>query len=162
MGLNASVRTGKCVGPISLPAQQVAGGESDIPVGTDCWVTGWGVVNTTTFEAAEVLQEGQVQIQDPNTTCGVQFENFSDKRMLCAGGHTKTGQFIDSCFGDSGGPLVCNRGGKWKQYGVVAFGGEDCVGYAAYTRVASFHDWIHETIYGGPVSGKSASSSVKY
>jgi len=61
--------------------------------------------------------------------------------MICAGDGGK-----GNCKGDSGGPLVCKQGGRWWQYGVVAWGygcgQKDKPGM--YTDVVKALKWITE------------------
>lgn len=74
--------------------------------------------------------------------------NITD-RQICAGG--RGGK--DSCAGDSGGPLqtveYLNEDVRFIQHGVVSYGFSHC-GFerfpAIYTRVASYMDWILDTI----------------
>lgn len=64
--------------------------------------------------------------------------------QLCAGGVYAE----DTCDGDSGGPLMRSLNNYWLVEGIVSFGrGCGLEGWPAiYTRVASFDDWIRETI----------------
>lgn len=71
-----------------------------------------------------------------------------DTTEVCAG---VPGKISDSCYGDSGGPLVVKdeeTDGKYVQIGVVSWGYQ-CgnPGFPGiYARVASFHNWIAETM----------------
>jgi secreted trypsin-like serine protease len=92
-------------------------------------------------EADKVGDELAQQIGDPLTG-----------NMICAG--VKAGG-RDSCYGDSGGPLIAMVEGKPVQLGIVSWGegpadaeikcGHADV-YGVYSRVASFKDWIAETM----------------
>jgi len=92
-------------------------------------------------EAEKVGDELAQQIGDPLTG-----------NMICAG--VKAGG-RDSCYGDSGGPLIAMVEGKPVQLGIVSWGegpadaeikcGHADV-YGVYSRVASFKDWIAETM----------------
>lgn len=64
--------------------------------------------------------------------------------QLCAGSLFA----VDTCDGDSGGPLMTVKGNYWTVEGVVSFGrGCGLEGWPAiYTRVASFEEWILQTI----------------
>jgi len=92
-------------------------------------------------EAEKVGNELAQQIGDPLTG-----------NMICAG--IKEGG-RDSCYGDSGGPLIAMVDGKAVQLGIVSWGegpadaeikcGHADV-YGVYSRVASFKDWIADTM----------------
>jgi len=122
--------------PACLPSQG-----SEIPVGTECWITGWG---ETQSDPAEVMQAAQVPIVN-NNDC----QNWSGLRiidtMVCAG-YQEGG--IDSCQGDSGGPLVCQSGASFVLQGVTSHG----IGCAepnrpgVYTRMSEFVTWTEETM----------------
>lgn len=64
--------------------------------------------------------------------------------QLCAGGVFD----VDTCDGDSGGPLMRLLNNYWLVEGIVSFGrGCGLENWPAiYTRVASFEDWIRDTI----------------
>lgn len=69
-----------------------------------------------------------------------------DDTEICAG---IPGKVRDSCYGDSGGPLIVrDETGEAIQIGVVSWGYQ-CghPGFpGVYARIASFHDWLRETI----------------
>merc|ERR1712136_524862 len=120
--------------PACLPTQGV-----DIPVGTNCWITGWG---DTKAADTDVMQQASVPIVD-NADC----QSWSGLRildnMVCAG--YKEGG-IDSCQGDSGGPLVCTAGNSFVLQGVTSHG----IGCAepnkpgVYTRMSEFVSWTEQ------------------
>jgi len=126
--------------PVCLPTQA-----SQVPVGTTCWITGWG---ETQAVQTQIMQEATVPIID-NADCqswsGLRIEDS----MVCAG--YKEGG-IDSCQGDSGGPLVCESGSSFILQGVTSHG----IGCAepdrpgVYTRMSEFVTWTEETINSTP------------
>uniref|UniRef100_A0A8D2DYN2 Peptidase S1 domain-containing protein n=1 Tax=Sciurus vulgaris TaxID=55149 RepID=A0A8D2DYN2_SCIVU len=118
----------------------------DITPRDQCWVTGWGYVNS--LPPPYRLQQVNVQVVE-NTVCEQQYHNATrhhhqEQRiiledMLCAGSEGR-----DSCFGDSGGPLVCKVTGSWTLVGVVSWG-YGCALHdfpGVYARVQSFVPWI--------------------
>lgn len=92
-------------------------------------------------QAEKIGDELAQQIGDPLTG-----------NMICAG---LKGGGRDSCYGDSGGPLIAMVDGKPVQLGIVSWGegpaeaeikcGHADV-YGVYSRVASFKDWIADTM----------------
>ena len=90
-----------------------------------------------------VVEEGMVELMEKVAAGG----NVADTE-ICA---IRPGTRKDSCQGDSGGPLVAfsEDGSRLIQVGVVSWG-RGCGGPlpGVYTRVASFSDWIHETVQG--------------
>ncbi len=100
--------------------------------------TQYGIAATAVDKVGNDLAE---QIGDPLTGT-----------MICAG--IKAGG-RDSCYGDSGGPLLAMKDNKFVQLGIVSWGeGPDDVEikcgnadvYGVYSRVASFKDWIADTM----------------
>uniref|UniRef100_A0A8D2DV75 Peptidase S1 domain-containing protein n=1 Tax=Sciurus vulgaris TaxID=55149 RepID=A0A8D2DV75_SCIVU len=121
----------------------------DITPRDQCWVTGWGYVNS--LPPPYRLQQVNVQVVE-NTVCEQQYHNATrhhhqEQRiiledMLCAGSEGR-----DSCFGDSGGPLVCKVTGSWTLVGVVSWG-YGCALHdfpGVYARVQSFVPWIQSS-----------------
>jgi secreted trypsin-like serine protease len=98
----------------------------------------YGIPATEAEKVGDVLAQ---QIGDPLSP-----------NMICAG--IKEGG-RDSCYGDSGGPLIAMVEGKAVQLGIVSWGegpadaeikcGHADV-YGVYSRVASFKDWIADTM----------------
>ncbi|XP_072273022.1 serine protease 27-like [Pyxicephalus adspersus] len=131
--------------PVCLPTANV-----DFPMGLQCWVTGWGSINSgVDLPSPQTLQEAQVPLIDTETcnylyhiNSGVSSSEpiiLSD--MICAG-YESGG--IDSCQGDSGGPLVCSHDGQWFLAGLVSWG-EGCGEVnrpGVYTRLTAYQDWI--------------------
>ncbi|KAG7492140.1 hypothetical protein MATL_G00011380 [Megalops atlanticus] len=74
---------------------------SNIGVGTQCWVTGWG---RGRGGVEEILQELQTTVVE----CG----NISSTDNICTGA-------VEIEQGDAGGPLVCKNGISWFQAGVI-------------------------------------------
>ncbi|XP_053659932.1 trypsin delta-like [Anopheles marshallii] len=94
---------------------------SDIPVGTTCFVVGWGLTNINGVAPASDLRYANMNIVS-QASCAAAWTPFPAQRvtsnMLCA----KYGNGVDICKGDSGGGLVC--GGRLS--GIVSFTNPNC------------------------------------
>jgi hypothetical protein len=144
--------------------------ESDGPVGTECFITGWGNTSprssfkefmelidqaeagklskeetASLTKASNVLNQVNVNINDQNQ-CNTAYGGVIEPNMICASapGH-------DTCQGDSGGPLVCPKANG--QPGFVLTGvtswGRGCAqpGYPGiYARISHVLPWISETL----------------
>ena len=91
---------------------------------------------------ASVLQQVELTMRDDDSElCSPRL--FRDGE-ICAGGTSGK----DICDSDSGGPLIVKDRGRYYQIGIVSSSGRDCdgSGAASFTRVASFHVWIRDTI----------------
>ncbi|KAM8903303.1 LOW QUALITY PROTEIN: transmembrane protease serine 5 [Spinachia spinachia] len=127
--------------PVCLPQYNY-----DLPVGTQCWISGWGYTQPDGVHSPDTLKEAPVPIistKKCNSSC--MYNGEITPRMLCAG---YTEGKVDACQGDSGGPLVCQDDNVWRLVGVVSWG----TGCAepnhpgVYTKVAEFLGWIYDTI----------------
>ncbi|KAH0552162.1 phenoloxidase-activating factor 2-like isoform X1 [Cotesia glomerata] len=122
------------------------------PVGTQCWVTGWGKnAFGPTGSYQSILREVQVPIID-QSVCENQLRNtrlgglFYLNRMsfMCAGGEPGK----DACTGDGGAPLVClSSTQQWSVIGLVSWG----IGCAqnipgVYVNVVNYLPWIYQNI----------------
>lgn len=128
----------KYVQPACLPSR-------DAPVGTSCYITGWGKTRHP-GSMTSVLQQAQLSVVS-NSVC----ERYNKKEipipitsaMVCAGDAGLTQK--SGCHGDSGGPFVCNIGGRWEIHGAVSHGSRECKSTSTYTvfaRVNYFKSWI--------------------
>ncbi|KAM4544130.1 suppressor of tumorigenicity 14 protein homolog [Fundulus diaphanus] len=133
--LSAPVFFNDLVQPVCVPASS-----HTFTTGTNCFVTGWGVLMED-GELASRLQEASVKIIN-RKVCNKLYDDAVTPRMLCAG-NLKGG--VDACQGDSGGPLVClERERRWFLAGIVSWG-EGCARQnrpGVYTQVVKFTDWI--------------------
>lgn len=117
---------------------------------TSLRITGWG--KTETGSVSDVLLQANLNVIN-NNECERLYQTFSRVSIidthLCAKGKNS-----DSCSGDSGGPAIVPAntpyGSRFVQYGVVSFGVSVCTGLSnlpgIYTRVASYMDWILNSI----------------
>ena len=123
--------------PVCLPT-------SDPPVGTECWITGWGALYED-GHSPEILQQAKVPLVSWKS-CSYVYGSLTSS-MRCAGYHTGK---IDSCQGDSGGPLVCNVNGRWHLLGAVSWGiGCAKVGYyGVYADIVHLKSWIASVVQG--------------
>ncbi|GFV47379.1 plasma kallikrein [Trichonephila clavipes] len=138
--LNAPVTVTDYISHICLPPAN-----HTIPVGTMCYVTGWGETYGTGFE----LELKQAAVPIVSLEQCRKWHKFYDvaPTMVCAG-HADGGH--DSCQGDSGGPLVYSNDNKqWHLAGIVSTGGSICADKeqpGIYTLVPYYVDWIESTI----------------
>ncbi|XP_043961464.1 suppressor of tumorigenicity 14 protein [Gambusia affinis] len=139
--LSAPVFFNDLVQPVCVPAAS-----HTFTTGTNCFVTGWGVLMED-GELASRLQEASVKIIN-RKVCNKLYDDAVTPRMLCAG-NLQGG--VDACQGDSGGPLVClERGRRWFLAGIVSWG-EGCARQnrpGVYTQVVKFTDWIRQQTKG--------------
>ncbi|XP_064164924.1 granzyme K-like [Anguilla rostrata] len=115
----------------------------DVPVGTSCQVTGWGVTKEKVRVASNTLQGVEVKIEGRDLcSCYYNSNPVITQDMLCAGNKKAK---ADACWGDSGGPLLCKK----MLVGVVS-GGHGCGDPkkpGVYTRLSERHlSWIKKII----------------
>jgi len=132
----------KYVGTICLP-----GYKEEVPVGTECTITGWGKTQGHGY-AHPLLQQAVLPIVK-NSCCHTLNKQGTGlsvtSNMVCAGfgPSSPTG----GCHGDSGGPLVCPIGGRWVLHGAVSWGSGKCETYEAYTvfaRISELRPWMDQ------------------
>ncbi|KAG8433550.1 hypothetical protein GDO86_017739 [Hymenochirus boettgeri] len=136
------------------------------PTGTECWVTGWGFINSDVkipypgtlqkVMAPIISRDSCEQMYHSNSLISAS-ETMIQNDQICAG--YQTGQ-KDACQGDSGGPLVCKSKGVWYQVGVVSWG-EGCAEAnrpGVYTLVSAYQSWVSS--YSPMRSTPDSSSSV--
>lgn len=137
------VRFNKYVQPACLPT-------GDAPVGSTCYITGWGKTRHP-GSMTSLLQQGGLKVVD-RRTCESHNRRGGipipvTQAMVCAGsgGSSRT----SGCHGDSGGPFVCNNGGKWTLQGAVSYGSGECKSTQSYTVFANayhFKSWIEQNM----------------
>ncbi|VEN56987.1 unnamed protein product [Callosobruchus maculatus] len=140
--LRDPVRFTTYIRPICLPQP----GER-ASVGQKVTVAGWGRTERRTNSPVKL--KVQIPIADSDVCRNVfSRAGFRLRRsQICAGGERGK----DSCTGDSGGPLMKTRASdssQWYIEGIVSYGAQcGTEGWpAVYTNVASFLDWIYETV----------------
>ncbi|KAK3728881.1 hypothetical protein QZH41_019791 [Actinostola sp. cb2023] len=115
-----------------------------IPVGTKCYVSGWG---STSYRSAKsiTLQQTLLPIVSHHTCqAGNSWSTPIYNSDICAGFGGNTS--MHACHGDSGGPLICEENGQWVVRGAVSRGDSKCRGgttYTVFARISSFVDWIN-------------------
>ena len=110
---------------------------------------GWGATDPEGQTFSDILKKTTLPVIGCDSDVPTEY--------VCAG--DKKGK--DTCQGDSGGPLVVEQtadlvptvdptepvpGIHALQIGIVSFGGDKCGQRGAYTRVATYIDWINKTI----------------
>ncbi|XP_066935582.1 trypsin-like [Clytia hemisphaerica] len=130
----------------------IPGPKTSFPVGTECWISGWGLLKEHDLTGPKILQQAKVPLID-QSTCEQAFSHMSypiTSRMTCAGYDKKA---VDSCQGDSGGPLVCkkrvNNADVWFLWGVVSWG-NGCArqgSYGVYARTQYVTEWITQKAF---------------
>uniref|UniRef100_A0A8B9QM30 Hyaluronan binding protein 2 n=1 Tax=Apteryx owenii TaxID=8824 RepID=A0A8B9QM30_APTOW len=115
------------------------------PVGTDCFISGWGATETD-GESRQLLDANVKLISQRQCNARKAYDHTLDESMFCAGNLRRPG--VDSCQGDSGGPLTCVQNGSYYVYGLVSWG--DQCGLknkpGVYTQVTTFLSWIKSKI----------------
>ncbi|CAL1266411.1 unnamed protein product [Larinioides sclopetarius] len=138
--LNAPVTVTDYISPVCLPTANYT-----IPVGTVCYVTGWGETYGTGSELE--LKQAAVPIVSLEQ-CRKWHPSFDVAPSMVCAGHAEGGH--DSCQGDSGGPLVyADDKNVWYIAGVVSTGGAVCGDKeqpGIYTLVPYYIDWIESKI----------------
>ncbi|XP_027713133.1 urokinase-type plasminogen activator [Vombatus ursinus] len=146
-------KTDKCAEPsrtvqtICLPSAR-----EDIPVGSECEVTGFGLEEQNDYLYPEYLKMAVVRTISYRTCRQPHYYGSEvTPQMLCAAHPEWTS---DACQGDSGGPLVCPIDDRMALVGVVSWG----LGCAeknkpgVYARVSHFLPWIQaHTGLPGPI-----------
>jgi len=132
------IRFNKYVQPVCLPDRKV-------PVGTECYITGWGKI-AHPGSMTRFLQEAKMPVVS-NLECRI--KNYPiipirvTKTMLCSGDGGISRR--SGCHGDSGGPFVCNVNGRWELQGAVSHGSPRCSSretYTVFANIAYFRGWI--------------------
>lgn len=119
-------------------------------VGTYGRLSGWGWAHWRQFQMNPYLKSVDIPIisnAEANAVLSQWDQQLLDSGL--AGGYLNQSR-AGTCFGDSGGPLVVQNADRTGSLlaGIVSWG-PDCMEDAnpqMFTRVASFHDWIRETM----------------
>jgi len=136
--LEKPIQFSKYVQPICLP-------DKDVPVGSDCYITGWGKVRHPGY-MTNILQQAKMPVVSKQVC---HKKNYAAIRipvtdaMVCSGDGGSSRR--SGCHGDSGGPFVCQLNGRWELHGAVSHGSPRCAStetYTVFARVAYFKKWI--------------------
>jgi len=140
MKLSSPVEFTDHIIPICLPTQ-----DEKLPaVDSNVFIIGWGNTKLPSSEDSATLKQTVVPLIS-DQKCKSAMPSFDAETELCVGDGKRT-----ACHGDSGGPaLVQTEDGSWKQIGIAFYvqnGGCMQPGYTAYTKVATFLDYIEEYV----------------
>merc|ERR1712149_1117 len=112
----------KLVTPLTLGGDVQAiclpSADSNPDVGAECFVSGWGTLQSGAQSLPTQLQYVGVPVTS-QAYCNNAYSNGITANMICAG---LDAGGKDSCQGDSGGPFVCMEGNNPVITGVVSFG----------------------------------------
>lgn len=125
----------ECVGAATLP-------DSPVPIGTDCWITGWGrvAIDGQTQRYLKQAQTRVIPMSECKRTMVDGWRPIKDDDVCTAGEFD--GKITSGCYGDSGGPLVC--GSSNTLYGAVSWGSDDCDQLSVFAGVYGNLEWIKE------------------
>lgn len=141
--LDSPVPQNDCIGTVCLPDV----GE-ELPADAECWITGWGTLNSGDSSLPQYLQEAVVKSKS-NSECNSAYGGGITSDMLCANGVNSAGETTDACQGDSGGPLVCDAGsGRFVLHGATSWG-YGCANPqypGVWARISHELDWIHSYV----------------
>lgn len=148
----ALVRMREPLPPFAHPGYACIPGENFSPdPDALCHILGWGKRKNTHAFGADSLFEVQVPIVKHKRCQKVFQYPINNHTQICAG--YKKGR-RDACAGDSGGPLLCPKTDRhtgltrWYLAGITSYG-EGCGRkgkFGIYTRVASYRQWIADTV----------------
>ncbi|XP_052890468.1 trypsin 3A1-like [Anopheles moucheti] len=91
---------------------------AETPVGTTCYVVGWGRTNFNVPVFANSLRYAYMDIISLDTCAAVSAPSTITSNMICA----KYPYGVDTCKGDSGGALIC----KERLSGIISFTNNEC------------------------------------
>jgi len=142
--LASPIQFNKYVSPVCLP-------KADPPVGSQCYITGWGKTRPGPYSPMnDVLQQAVLPVASQDVCYRYNFpttrKHLTDA-MICGGDGGQSRK--SGCQGDSGGPYVCNIGGRWELHGAVSYGSSVCDSrqtYTVFARVAHFRQWIEDNM----------------
>jgi len=136
--LEKPVLMNKWVSPVCLP-------NKDVPVGTECYITGWGKTRHP-GTMTSILQQARIPVVT-NDVCYKKNNKILNipisSAMVCSGDGGESNK--SGCHGDSGGPFVCKINGVWELHGAVSWGSPRCKStetYTVFARVNYFRKWI--------------------
>ncbi|XP_067118309.1 elastase-1-like [Centruroides vittatus] len=142
--LNAPIKFTNKVQPVCLPDNDIV-----IPIGTECYATGWGLTKGT--GSNDALKQTKLIIHG-HEDCESPLVEFNHTTMICAG---MAKGLHGPCHGDSGGPLVCKINEKWILVGVASYitdtnyiGALCAVNNVptSFVRVSFYRNWIQDII----------------
>merc|ERR1719361_926641 len=120
----------------------------DPPVGTECYITGWGKTKHPGSMTMGPLQQAILPVVSKQVCHAFNFANIRIRvtdDMICGGDRGQTTK--SGCHGDSGGPYVCKINGRWEVHGAVSHGSGICSSKKSYTvfaRTNYFRTWIEQ------------------
>ncbi|XP_077438298.1 urokinase-type plasminogen activator-like [Vanacampus margaritifer] len=115
---------------------------TQLPVGFQCVIAGFGREKSVAFQFSQYLKEARVNLLSlSHCKKDSTYANLLTDNMFCAAAPDWS---MDACKGDSGGPLVCEVSGRLFQFGIVSWG----IGCAVennpgvYTQLTKYNNWI--------------------
>lgn len=133
--------------PAKLPTAEIE--QAYAAVGRNVTVSGWGLTYNQ-GSPSDTLREVELPVIS-NSSCSSQLNYTIPGSVICGGG---TGG-VSACNGDSGGPFAVRVGNDYYSIGTVSWG-IACKGATAFTRTASYVDWIKTKTGIGSDTGDNA------
>ncbi|XP_029382869.1 transmembrane protease serine 9-like [Echeneis naucrates] len=123
--------------------------ERSFPVGSQCWVAGWGrgIKSNENDQDGSGLRELESQV----ACCG----KVSDSENICT--HT-----MDLQQGDTGSPLLCSLGSTWFQVAIVTRGGSKSANsdIQVFAKTSRFESFLKETVSNMPSAAAATSGNA--
>jgi secreted trypsin-like serine protease len=115
--------------------------------GTPINIMGWGLAgnDSENLELPRILQEASHTLVDQNTCEQELTVAPYDRSIMYCVGNPLNQNSPTPCYGDSGSPMTTKVGNKEKIIGIASWGDRPCYyqEYLAYTRAATYYDWIY-------------------
>ncbi|XP_026493955.2 brachyurin-like [Vanessa tameamea] len=140
--LPVNVQLSETIGTIALPTGSLS---TEDFVGEAAIASGFGITKDGGGISADQFLNHVTMNVIPNFLCSLAYPSAIRPSNIC----TRTIGGTSTCRGDSGGPLVVHRNDTPLLVGVTSFGSIfGCgIGFpAAFVRVSSFLDFIHENL----------------
>uniref|UniRef100_A0A7M5X342 Peptidase S1 domain-containing protein n=2 Tax=Clytia hemisphaerica TaxID=252671 RepID=A0A7M5X342_9CNID len=102
------------------------------PVGTWCYIAGWGQTQYSPIIRPDKLQQARLPIMEQHG----KYDTVAGFGVQGKG---------NACKGDSGGPLMCkSASGQWIVEGALSWGYKGCHSESGYTPLTKYLNWVKQ------------------